>query len=168
MEAAIELGSKVKKLALYEAPYGFGGEATAQALKTFSKQFEEALAEDRRGDAVEHFLELLGMPASQFNEMRQLPMWPMWEAIAPTFGYDAALMGQDGSVPTERAACITVPTLIMDGDASFPSMHVTAQALANAIPNAQHLTLKGQTHQVSADALAPVLVTFFNGRTPEI
>src|SRR5690606_2623206 len=145
MEAAIELGSKVKKLALYEAPYGFGGEATAQALKTFSKQFEEALAEDRRGDAVEHFLELLGMPASQFNEMRQLPMWPMWEAIAPTFGYDAALMGQDGSVPTKRAARITVPTLIMDGDGSFPSMHVTAQALANAIPNAQHLTLKGQT-----------------------
>ena len=165
MEAAIRLGHKVKKLALYEPPYNFSGEATGQTLKKFRKKFKEALSEDRRGDAVEYFLEMLGMPAEQFEEMRRLPMWPMWEAIAPTFGYDAALMGKDGSVPTERAAHITVPTLVIDGSASFPSMHDTANALANAIPNAQRLTLEGQTHQIAADALAPVLVDFFNSQT---
>lgn len=36
-----------------------------------------------------------------------------------------------------------------------------AVALANATPHAQHLTLDGQTHEVSAEALAPVLVEFF-------
>jgi hypothetical protein len=34
-------------------------------------------------------------------------------------------------------------------------------ALAKAIPNAQHRTLEGQTHEVAAEAIAPVLVEFF-------
>jgi hypothetical protein len=40
-------------------------------------------------------------------------------------------------------------------------MHNTAVTLANAIPNAQHRTLEGQTHEVSPEALAPVLIEFF-------
>lgn len=74
MEAAIKLGHKVKKLAVYEAPYNFIGEATGQALKKFRKQFREALAEGRRSDAVGHFLKMLGMPAEQLDEMRRLPI----------------------------------------------------------------------------------------------
>ena len=51
----------------------------------------------------------------------------------------------------------------MDGGASeWPFMHVTAMALAKAIPNAQHRTLEGQTHEVAAEAIAPVLVEFFS------
>jgi alpha-beta hydrolase superfamily lysophospholipase len=90
-------------------------------------------------------------------------MWPMLEAVAPTIAYDAAALGEDASVPTERAASVAVPALIMDGGASeWSFMHITATALANAIPNAQHRTLEGQTHEVAAEALAPVLVEFFN------
>ncbi len=162
MEAAIKLGKKVKKLAMYEAPYNFRDGDTGNELKKFRENFRQAMAAGRRGDAVGHFLIMLGMPAEQLDEMRQLPMWPMWEAIAPTFHYDAALMGDDGSIPTERAARITAPALLMNGGASSPSMYITAKTLANAIPNGQHLTLDGQTHVVSADALAPVLVEFFS------
>jgi hypothetical protein len=54
-----------------------------------------------------------------------------------------------------------MPALVLDGSASFPFMHPTAITLANAIPNAQHRTLEGQTHEVSAEALAPVLIEFF-------
>src|SRR5690554_5142208 len=162
MEAAIQLGDKVKKLAIYEPPYNFREGATGNELKKFRKQFKEALAEGRRGDAVGHFLEMLGLPPEELDGMRQLPMWPMWEAIAPTFGYDAALMGEDGSVPTQHAAGIAVPTLIMNGSASFPSMHSTAVSLAAAIPRAQHRILDGQPHEVAAEVLAPVLVEFFH------
>ena len=70
-------------------------------------------------------------------------------------------MGDDGSVPTEKAARVTVPTLVMDGSASFPFMHTTAVALAKALPNEEHRTLEGQTHEVDAHVLAPVLVEFF-------
>jgi hypothetical protein len=106
---------------------------------------------------------LVGMPADHLDAVRQLPMWPMWEANAPTLAYDAAVMGEDASVPTEKAANVTVPALVMDGGASYPFMHVTALALAQAMPHAQHRTLEGQTHEVAPQVLAPVLVEFFLG-----
>jgi hypothetical protein len=85
----------------------------------------------------------------------------MWEAAAVTLAYDAAVMGEDASVPNEKGAHVAVPTLIMDGSESFPFMHVTAAALANVIPHARHRTLPGQAHEVEAAVLAPVLVEFF-------
>ena len=161
METAIKLGDKIKKLAMYEAPYNDDDDAR-QAWKEFRRQLKELLAAGRRGDAVALFMTLLGMPAGHLDGMRQHPMWPMWEAVAPTLAYDAAVLGEDASVPTERAASVAVPALIMDGGAtSYPFMHITATALANAIPNAQHRTLEGQTHEVAAEAIAPVLVEFF-------
>jgi pimeloyl-ACP methyl ester carboxylesterase len=162
-EAALALGGKVKKLAMYEAPYNDDDESR-QAWIGFRKQLKELLAADRRGDAVGLFMMLLGAPADQIEEMHQYPMWPMWEAIAPTIAYDAAVVGADASVPTERAASIAVPALIMDGSESYPFMHIAATALANAMPHAQHLTLEGQTHEVAAEAIAPVLVEFFASR----
>lgn len=159
-EAALALGGKVKKLALYEPPYDDG--SNAPALKTFRQKHKQALAEGRRGDVVGDFLLMLGMPAEHLDGMRQLPMWSMWEAIAPTFGYEAALLGEDGNVPTQRAAHLAIPVLVMDGEVTpYPFMRVTALALAKAIPNAQHRTLAGQPHEVAADALAPVLIEFF-------
>ena len=86
----------------------------------------------------------------------------MFEAVAPTLAYDAAVLGEDDSVPTERATSVAVPALIMDGSASYPFMHITATALANAIPNEQLRTLEGQTHEVAASVIAPVLGEFFN------
>jgi pimeloyl-ACP methyl ester carboxylesterase len=161
MEAAIKLGDKIKKLAMYEAPYNDDNDAR-QAWKTYTKQLKDMLAADRRGDAVGLFMMFVGMPADQLDGMRQHPMWPMWEAVGHTLAYDAAAMGEDASVPTGRAARVAMPALIMDGGASYPFMHITATALANAIPNAQHRTLEGQTHEVAPEVLAPALIEFFS------
>jgi pimeloyl-ACP methyl ester carboxylesterase len=161
LEAAIQLGDKVKKLAMYEAPYN-DDDTARQAWREYTKQLGELLAADRKGDAVGLFMMLVGVPADQVEGMHQHPMWPLWEAVAPTLAYDhIAALGEDASVPTGRAASVAVPTLVMDGGESYPFMHVTALALANAIPYAQHRTLEGQTHEVAAEALAPVLVEFF-------
>lgn len=160
-EAARTLGSgKVKKAAMYEAPYNDDADAR-QAWKAFRKELQQALAQDRRADAIGLFMSLLGATAEQIEEMHHYPMWPMWEAIAPTIAYDAAVLGEDASVPTARAAEVTMPALVMDGEASYPFMHATALALANAMPNAQHRPLERQTHEVAPEALAPVLVEFF-------
>jgi pimeloyl-ACP methyl ester carboxylesterase len=128
----------------------------------YRKQLAEVLAQGRRGDALALFMLLAGMPADHLDRVRQHPMWPMWEAVAPTLAYDAAVLGEDASVPTERAASVAVPVLIMDGSASYPFMHITATALAKAIPNAELRTLEGQTHEVEAPVIAPVLEEFFN------
>ena len=55
-----------------------------------------------RGNAVGVFMTFMGVPADQLVGMRQYPMWPMWEAIAPTLAYDASVLGRDSSVPTAR------------------------------------------------------------------
>jgi pimeloyl-ACP methyl ester carboxylesterase len=160
MEAAIKLGDKVKKLAMYEAPYN-DDEAARQAWKTYRKQLADVLAHGRRDDALTLFMLLVGMPPDHLDSVRQHPMWPMWEAAALTLAYDAAVMGEDASVPSEKAASVAVPALVMDGGASYPFMHVTALALAKAMPHAQHRTLEGQTHEVAPQVLASVLVEFF-------
>src|SRR3712207_7311763 len=41
----------------------------------------------------------------------------------------------DYSLPTERAASVAVPTLVIAGEESFPFMRETARALANIIPD---------------------------------
>jgi ribulose kinase len=53
--------------------------------------------------------------------------------------------------------------LVMDGGASPVWIHHAAQALADVLPNAQHRTLEGQTHDVAPEALVPVLKEFFAG-----
>ena len=167
MEAAIELPGKIKKLAMYEAPYN-SDEAAQQAWNAYTRELGELLAAGRRGDAVALFMMLVGATREQTDEIRQSPMWPLWEAIAPTLAYDhTAILGEDAAVPTERAARVSVPALIMDGEGSYPFMHVAAVALAEAMPNGQQRTLEGQTHEVAPEALAPVLAEFFqsNGTT---
>lgn len=160
LEAASKLGNKIKKLAIYETPYN-SEKGAAQAWKEYRKQLSELLAENRRGDAAALFMASVGTPQEQIAGMRQAPVWSMFESVAPTLSYDAAAIGEDRSIPTERASRLRMPTLVMSGTA-LPFMVTTADALAKAIPHAQRRTLEGQTHDVNLEVLAPVLVEFFN------
>jgi pimeloyl-ACP methyl ester carboxylesterase len=161
LEAAVTLGNKVKKLAMYEAPYNDDPEAQ-RAWGEYIKELTEALAANRPGDAVALFMKYVGTPADQIDAMRQMPFWPGIEAVAPTLAYDhTAILGKDAAVPTERAARVLVPALVMNGGASYSFMYDTARALSQAMPNAELRTLEGQTHDVNPAALAPVLEEFF-------
>lgn len=160
-EAALALGSKVRKLAMYEAPYN-DNDTAQQAWKDYAQKLRELLAANRTGDAVGLFMMLVGASTEDVEGMRQHPMWPLWEAVAPTLAYDhIADLGEEAAVPIERATHLSMPALVMDGRESYPFMHETAVALAKAIPNARHCTLEGQTHEVAPEALAPALVEFF-------
>lgn len=159
LEAALQLGDKIKKLAMYEPPYN-SAPAARQPWKEYRTQLKKLLAADRRGEAAALFMQFVGTPADQIEGMRHAPVWPMFEAVAPTLAYDAAATGDDRMVPVERAAAVRVPTLVMNGTV-IPFMLETANALAKAIPHAQHRTLEGQSHDVDVQVLAPVLVEFF-------
>lgn len=161
LEAAAR-GLAITKLAAYELPFNFGDEHARQAAERYTQQMAALLNEGRRGDAVALAMTTWGAPPEAIAGMRQAPIWPLFEAVAPTLAYDDAIMG-DGSVPTARLASITVPTLVIDGGASPAFMHNAAQATAHALPNGQRRTLEGQTHDVAPQVLAPVLVEFFQG-----
>jgi pimeloyl-ACP methyl ester carboxylesterase len=161
LEAAAQLGGKVAKLALYEAPYN-DDPGVRKPWATYIARLTEALADDRRGDAVALFMSFIGMPDEQIAGMRQAPFWAGLEAIAPTLAYDhTGILGPDLAVPAARAARIPTPALLMHGGAGAPFMRVTAETLSKVMPRAQFRTLDGQTHEVSAAALAPVLAEFF-------
>jgi pimeloyl-ACP methyl ester carboxylesterase len=159
LEAA-KRGLAITKLALYEPPFNSGDGAAHQAAKHYTRQLTALLSEGRRGDAVALAMTTFGAPAEAVTGMRQTPVWSLFESVAPTLAYDAAIMG-DGSVPAERLASITVHTLVVAGGASPEFMDTAAQAVAHTMPNAKHSTLEGQTHDVAPQALAPMLVEFF-------
>ena len=124
-------------------------------------QLVRLIAEGRRGDAVTYYMkDVMGMPGFFVMLFRILPMWSKLKAVAPSLPYDSAVMG-DFSLPTKRAASLKLPTLVIAGDKSVPVLREAARRLAEVIPGARHRALAGQTHNVSAAALAPVLKEFF-------
>jgi pimeloyl-ACP methyl ester carboxylesterase len=68
----------------------------------------------------------------------------------------------DYSIPTERAASVKAPTLVLAGGADMPFMRESAQALADAIPDGEVRFLEGQGHDVDPTVLAPALKEFFS------
>jgi pimeloyl-ACP methyl ester carboxylesterase len=161
MRAAVRLGSKVSKLAMYEPPYN-NDPGAQESWSRYLSQLSEVLAEGRRGDAVALFMRFIGTPAEQIDSMRRAPFWPGLEAVAPTLAYDhAAILGEPWSVPAGLAARVCVPALVMAGDASLPFMPDAARVLSQAIPRGRLRTLEGQPHEVNPGVLAPVLVEFF-------
>lgn len=161
IEAAIKLENKVKKLAVYEAPYN-SDERYLEGWKEYIRKLKESIDANRRGDAVALFMAFVGTPADQIEGMRKAPIWSMFEAEAPTLLYDAAAMGgSDRSVPIKRVSAITASPLVMHGGDGAPFMRETALALSKAIPKAKFRTLEGQTHAVDSKSIAPILSEFF-------
>jgi pimeloyl-ACP methyl ester carboxylesterase len=152
------LAPRIKKLALWEPP--FVDDSRPPVPRDYREQLIRLMSEGRRGDMVElFFTKAVGLPAEFVVPMRQAPFWPSQEALAHTLIYEATLMG-DFSMPKERIARVTVPTLVIDGGQT-PWLSHAAQAVADALPNAERRTLSGQPHNVEAEALAPALVEFF-------
>jgi pimeloyl-ACP methyl ester carboxylesterase len=158
LEAAAS-GLPITKLALWEPPFIL--DESARPPEDQVAQYDRMIAEGRRGDAVEYFMtKVVGMPPEFVAGARTEPWWPATEALAHTLAYDATIMG-DYSLPTERAASVKAPTVVIAGGADMPWMRETAKALADAFPHGQTRLLEGQGHNVDPAVLAPALVEFF-------
>jgi pimeloyl-ACP methyl ester carboxylesterase len=155
---AAAAGIAIDKLAVYEVPY-FVDDDGSRRWRAYVEQLGPALAEGRRGDAVELFMRVAGSPDESIASARSSPMWPGLEAIAHTLAYDAACLG-DGLPPTARLARITQPTLVATGGGG-EFFELAADAVAASILQAERLTIEGQSHLVDPKALAPVLERFF-------
>ncbi|WP_316522680.1 alpha/beta fold hydrolase [Kitasatospora brasiliensis] len=158
--AAVNAG--VTRLAVYEPPFSTT-EEQSERFGGYVAELTAALAEGRHGDAVAALMVYAGAPAEMVAGMRGAPVWPLFEAVAPTLAYDAAALGDltGAVVPADLLATITVPTLVLDGGASPETLRAPARAVAAAVPGAEHRTLDGQTHEVAAEVLAPELLKFY-------
>jgi pimeloyl-ACP methyl ester carboxylesterase len=161
LEAANRL-SGIKKLALYEAPFIL--DDSRSTTEDDWIRIGEAVAVDRRSDAVKLFLKSVGVPGFFMAVMQLMPVWSELKAVAHTLPYDGAIVrdNQRGNpLPASRWASVTVPTLVVDGGKSPAWMRHANRSLATVLPNAQYRTLRGQTHMLKPKAHAPLLVEFF-------
>jgi pimeloyl-ACP methyl ester carboxylesterase len=162
VEAAIALGPRVSKLAIYEAPYD-SSDSGMRAWAEYRARLAELVAAGDRGGAVELFMRFVGASDEGVEGMRRSPIWERFESVGPTLQLDAEALG-DRRVPSERAAAVTAETLMIDGAASvepMPFMRASALALTAAIPRARHQVLEGQSHEADPAVIAPVLIAFF-------
>jgi hypothetical protein len=104
---------------------------------------------------------VIGVPSFIPAVMQLLPLWSKMKANARTLPYDSAVCG-DFRLPVQELSFITIPTLVMAGSKSPQMLRESMEAVSSAISDGQHRVLKGQTHNVSAKTLAPVLVDYFN------
>ncbi len=166
LEAAAGLGEKVDRLALYEIPYD-GSPEGIERWHAYCSGLDHLVAEGRGGDAVELFMRFVGAGDEGVAMMRSQPVWPVFESVGSSLPYDAAALGRDRVVPEARAATITATTLVMDGSESLaimPFMRESAEALVRVIPRAEHRIIDGQSHDVAAEVIAPVLAEFCSRR----
>jgi pimeloyl-ACP methyl ester carboxylesterase len=157
--AAGKLGpEKVTKLALCEPPYGSD---TKQEFAKEKNKVNALVGDSKPGDAVTFFFERRGMPPDKIEGMKKSPEWNGLVRIGHTLVYDFEVLG-DGAIPIDVAKNITIPTLVIDGEKSFDFMHATADTIVKIIPGAVRKTIKDQTHDISPEAAAPVLLEFFH------
>jgi pimeloyl-ACP methyl ester carboxylesterase len=165
LRAVIE-GLAIDRLALYEPPF-IVDDSRPPVPDDYVEHLDELVSAGRRGDAVAYFMTTaVGLPPEMVADMRNGEMWPSLEAVAHTISYDGRILeGTLGGrpIPPERWESVKIPTLVMDGGESPPWQHAAVRELADALPDARHLTLEGQTHGPAEEVLVPVLVAFFSG-----
>ncbi|TMD91002.1 MAG: alpha/beta hydrolase [Chloroflexi bacterium] len=153
LEAAAT-GVPIRGLTVYEPPYTKG---PSQAVASRLAEMAEA---GRNSEAVEAFLALMGTPGGVVEQMKAGPYWGHMESFAHTLAYEVTLCN-GGSVPAERLAKISAPTLALAGGSSPAWAGEAAKAIAAAVPNGHARVLDGQGHGVADDVLIPVLKEFF-------
>lgn len=148
--------SVITHLAVFEPPYmppHLRGAADA-----YTAELTAALTAKDYDAAVVAFLRRVGMPEPAIAATRNSGAWAGMTAMAPTLGYDNAVMA-DSSIPTTTSA-ITSPTLTLAGGASPDFLQWGARELAVAIDGARFELIDGQGHNVDAAAIAEHLVPF--------
>ena len=165
LEAAAA-GLPIDKLAVYEVPYDLADD-WPQRWRAYVERLDALLAQGRRGDAFELFMRLAGSDDEEVSAARSSPAWTWLEGIAHTLAYDAACLGS-GQPPADRFAAISQPMLVITGgerpDGSpqwVLALDPAADAIAACIPQAERLTLDGQSHVAEPAAVAPALARFF-------
>lgn len=168
LDAASQLGPKVKKVFLYEPPFIVDG-SHPPVPADLGTRIHGLVAADRRNDAVKlFFTEGMGIPSFGVTLMRFLmPGWSKMRAMAQTIPYDLAVVDgtQTGkALPKQRWVTNTTPTLVMVGSKSEAFFHSGAKSLTGILPHAEYRQLEGGNHGsvlLSAGALANEIEQFF-------
>lgn len=155
-------GLPIRALVMWEPPYSTDDETRRRAAE-YAEHLGGLLADGRRDDALELFMQLVGTPEEMIAGIRRSPYWQVGVGSAHTLAYDAAIMG-DGTIPARSLGEIAVPTLVLAGSKSPESLRRAADEAAAVIPGGRYDVLEGQDHNVAGDAIAPAVAAFAGQR----
>ena len=106
----------------------------------------------------------MGVPGPMLAVMPLLPIWKKLTAAADTLPNDFEIVSpfrRGRALPDDHYAAISVPVLLIAGGNSPAYMQHAPTAIAAQIPDAETTILDGQTHEVKAEVLSPVVATHF-------
>jgi pimeloyl-ACP methyl ester carboxylesterase len=168
--AAADVG--VEKLVVYETPFKTDPDAK-YPTEDYGPRLDRIVADGHPMRAAKHFMRNgIGMPTPLVMLMSLMPPFRKFAANALTLPFDYAALGEQNMrgrpLQPEEWATITCPTLVVYGSKTYPVLKHASRALAEVLPNATLRELPGQSHNVSADAIVPLLVRFVTGpQTPD-
>jgi pimeloyl-ACP methyl ester carboxylesterase len=152
LEAAAR-GVPTRGVVAYEPPYTTGPSTRV------GDELDALVAAGQHSEAAERFLSLF-TPPQVIEQMKAGPYWAHLQSFAGTLAYEVRL-SNDETVPTDRLAAVTAPTLVLAGGDSPDWARDTAERVAAAIPAGRWRVLEGQSHGVADEVLIPVLKQFF-------
>jgi pimeloyl-ACP methyl ester carboxylesterase len=134
---AVADGVAVERLYLYEPPFRFDENQPARPAD-LPARLQALLDAGDPGAVVATFqIESVGLPQEVVNEFRRSPMWAQLEARAQSAVYDAVIT-TDLQLPTAAMAAVSTPTLVLQGDPTWPILATAAAGIAHRLPNATH------------------------------
>ena len=158
LEATL-LTSAIRRLVLYEPP------VVAVSPPGFTDRLADLLEAGRREEVIATMLsDLAGLTADELRLTMAAPSWPARVAAAHTVVRECR--AEDAyRLDPERFAGLSVPTMLLTGSDSSPSLAASTAALAAALPGAQVVTMAGQGHvaMLTAPALFATAVLDFLG-----
>jgi pimeloyl-ACP methyl ester carboxylesterase len=163
--AAADVG--VEKLVVYETPFKTDPDAKYPA-EDYGVRLEQVVAEGDPTRAAKYFMRnAIGMPAPLVAAMTLMPMFRKFAANGLTLTFDYAALGDHNMhgrpLEAREWATVTCPTLVAYGAKTYPVIKHASKSLADVLPNATLRELPGQNHNVSPNAIVPVLAQFVAG-----
>lgn len=153
-------GLNITKVALADPPFTPRGRNDEEAKTEFAEEaarIKELHNKDDHRGSVKFFLGGMGLSDEDIEGILESPAGETMIDSARALPYDYVLLG-DGLVPTNLGAKVKVPTVIFAPKA----MPETAQALADAMPNASFQGLEVSAHETPPADMAEKLTEFFN------
>jgi pimeloyl-ACP methyl ester carboxylesterase len=156
---AAAAGLNITKLALADPPFTPHGEKDEASKAQYAEEAARIQELNDKGDykrSAKLFLSDFGLSDADLEVMFQSPGGKSMIDSARALPYDYAMLG-DGLVPTDIAAKVKIPTLVMAAE----GMPETAQALVSAMPDARFQAMETPAHETPAADLAGKLRVFF-------
>jgi thioesterase domain-containing protein len=158
---AAAAGLALTHLVLADPPYTPHGSSDETARAEHAEQAERIQRLNDVGDfkgSAKFFLSGFGLSEAELEAMLQSPAGAAMVEAAKTLPYDYLMLG-DGLVPTTLATKVRPPTLVL----APRTMPEAALQLVHALPNARFAALDAATHELSPEAIVPLLASFLKG-----